>query len=98
MAFRKVMSRLPDIEKLLSGDEVEVEHESQLLFALIAGVVSNINQDPSKEKIENALKFSLTLPKEFSVMLVKDMQQNGINVEGSSLWERWVEEFAYLLI
>ena len=47
---------------------------------------------------DNALKFSLTLPKEFSVMLVKDMQQNGLNVEGSDVWEDWVEEFAYLLV
>jgi methionine synthase II (cobalamin-independent) len=30
-------------------------------------------------------------------MLVKDMQQNGIDVEGSSEWGEWVREFAYLL-
>ena len=98
MSFRKVMNRLPDIDKLLNDEDVEVEHESQVLFTLIAGVISNINQEHSKAKIDNALKFSLTLPKEFSVMLVKDMQQNGINVEGSSVWEEWVEEFAYLLV
>jgi len=98
MSFRKVMNRLPDIDKLLNNEEVEVEHDSQVLFALIAGVITNIKQNSSKEKIESALKFSLTLPKEFSVMLVKDMQQNGINVEASSVWEDWVEEFAYLLV
>ncbi|MCK5854592.1 MAG: MoxR family ATPase [Sulfurovaceae bacterium] len=102
VSFRKVMHRLPDIGKLLEGQEVEVEHDSQVLFALIAGVVSHIKQENIKEshkdKIDNALKFSLTLPKEFSVMLVKDMQQNGLNVEGSSAWEEWVEEFAYLLV
>ncbi len=98
MSFRKVMHRLPNIDKLLNGEEVEVEHESQILFALIAGIVSNIKQNSTKEKIDNALKFSLTLPKEFSVMLVKDMQQNNINVEGSTVWEEWVEEFAYLLV
>jgi len=98
MSFRKVMHKLPSIEKLLNGEEVEVEHESQVLFALIAGVISNIKQNSTKEKIDNALKFSLSLPKEFSVMLVKDMQQNKINVESSTIWEEWVEEFAYLLI
>ncbi len=98
MSFRKVMSRLPDIEKLLNGEELEVEHDSQVLFALIAGIISNIKQNSSKEKVDNALKFSLRLPKEFSVMLVKDMQQNKINVEASSVWEDWVEEFAYLLV
>jgi len=98
MSFRKVMNRLPDIDKLLNNEEVEVEHDSQVLFALIAGVISNIKANSTKKKIDNALKFSLTLPKEFSVMLVKDMQQNKINVEGSVMWEDWVEEFAYLLV
>jgi len=98
MSFRKVMHKLPDIEKLLSGEAIEIEHDSQLLFALVAGIVSNIKQNPTQEKIDNALKFSLTLPKEFSVMLVKDMQQNKINIEGSKAWEDWVEEFAYLLV
>ncbi len=98
MSFRKVMHRLPNIERLLEGEELEVEHDSQVLFALIAGVVSHIKQNPSKEKIDNALKFSLSLPKEFSVMLVKDMQQNRINIENSSVWEEWVEAFAYLLV
>ncbi len=98
MSFRKVMNRLPNIDTLLEGKDVEVEHDSQLLFALIAGVVTNIKQNPTKEKIDNALKFSLTLPKEFSVMLVKDMQQNSIDIENSPIWEEWVEEFAYLLV
>jgi hypothetical protein len=98
MSFRKVMNRLPDIEKLLNDEDVEVEHDSQVLFALIAGIITNIKQNSTKEKIDNALKFSLTLPKEFSVMLVKDMQQNKINVEGSKVWDDWVEEFAYLLV
>jgi hypothetical protein len=98
MSFRKVMHRLPNIDKLLSGEDIEVEHDSQILFALIAGVITNIKQDSTKEKVDYALKFSLTLPKEFSVMLVKDMQQNKINVEASSVWEDWVEEFAYLLV
>jgi hypothetical protein len=98
MSFRKVMHRLPNIEKLLSGENIEVEHNSQVLFALVAGIISNIRLNSTKEKIDNSLKFSLTLPKEFSVMLVKDMQQNKINVEGSTVWEDWVEEFAYLLV
>jgi len=98
MSFRKVMNRLPDIDKLLNDEDVEVEHDSQVLFALIAGIITNIKQYSTKEKIDNALTFSLTLPKEFSVMLVKDMQQNQLNVESSAVWEDWVEEFAYLLV
>lgn len=97
MAFRKVMDRLPNIDNLLAGDEVEVETNSQVLFALIAGIISNLRQDGTISRIDNALKFSLSIPKEFSVMLVKDMQQNSVEVERSNFWDSWVEEFAYLL-
>jgi len=97
MAFRKVMDRLPNIPKLLEGEAVEVEHDAQVLFALVAGIVAQL-RDGSSEQVDHALSFSLTLPKEFSVMLIKDLQQNGINVEGSKIWEDWVEAFAYLLV
>ena len=98
VSFRKVMDRLPDINALLDGTEIEVEHNSQVLFALVAGIVSNLKSNSAKSRIDSSLKFSMTLPKEFSVMLVKDMQQNGIDVEMASTWEEWVEEFAYLLV
>jgi len=31
-------------------------------------------------------------------MLIQDMQQNEIDVEGSSEWGEWVRKFAYLLV
>jgi len=97
ISFRKVMDRLPNIDEVLDGNNIEVEHNSQILFALISGIISSLRNSSSKSRIDNALKFSLTLPKEFSVMLVKDMQQNSISVESSSFWDSWVDEFAYLL-
>ena len=40
---------------------------------------------------------SLQLPGEFAIMLVKDLQKNGVDVEGSEAWNDWVRKFAYLL-
>jgi len=94
LSFKKVMNRLPNIQDILAGKEVEFEQDTELLFALIAGIVSQIK---SQEQIDNAIKFSFKLPNEFSVMLIKDMQQNGLNVEESPIFEEWVEKFAYLL-
>ena len=90
------MKQLPNIDDILEGKEVEFESSSQLLFALIAGIIAKLKQSGS-EAIENAIKFSFKLPSEFSVMLIKDMQQNGIEVESSEAFEDWVEKFAYLL-
>lgn len=97
LSFRAVMHELPDIEKVLAGEVEDFSHDNQVLFALISGIVSNIYHDNTPQKIDNTLKFSLDLPPEFAVMLVKDMQQNGIVVEGSMQWENWVKAFNHLL-
>ncbi len=98
LSFREVMNKLPNIELLLNGETQEFDHENKLLFALVIGVVAHLKTDSSGNKIDNAIKLSFTLPSEFSVMLIKDLQQNGINIESSIEWENWVEKFAYLLL
>ena len=97
LAFKKVMHELPDIEKVVNGEVTEFSSDNQVLFALISGIVSNLLFDKEPSKIDNVLKLSMDLPAEFAVMLVKDLQQNGISIETSSVWEAWVTKFNYLL-
>lgn len=98
ISFKKVMKDLPDLNTILDGTLTELEDEdSKVMMALAIGLVNALMENPSEDAIDNVLKFSLKLPGEFSIMLVKDMQQNNIDVEGSSEWSEWVREFAYLL-
>jgi len=97
LSFKAVMHELPDIEKVLAGEVSEFSTDNQVLFALVSGIVSNIYHDKQTIKIDNALKLSLNLPPEFAVMLVKDMQQNGISVESANAWDDWVKAFNHLL-
>jgi len=97
-SFKKVMKELPDLNQILEGTLSELEEEdSKVMMALCIGLVNVLIESPSTKAINNVLKFSLKLPGEFSIMLVKDMQQNAIDVESSSEWGEWVREFAYLL-
>ena len=98
ISFKKVMKDLPDLNTILDGTLTELDDDdSKVMMALAIGLVNTLIENPSDEGIDNVLKFSLKLPGEFSIMLVKDMQQNNIDVEGSSEWSEWVREFAYLL-
>ncbi len=98
MAFKKVMHKLPDIKSILEAKIKEIDEEdTKVLFALCAAIVNSLKNSYKKEEIDNVLEFSLTLPSEFSIMLVKDMQKNSINVENSPIWQKWVEKFSYLL-
>lgn len=97
LSFRNVMDALPDIDQVVAGEIDDFSHDNQVLFALISGIVSNLYHDSTPQKIENVLNLSHKLPPEFAVMLVKDMQKNGIAIETSSAWEAWVKAFHHLL-
>jgi len=98
LSFKKVMKDLPDLNTILDGSLAELKDEDpKVIMALAIGLVNALLENSKDEYIDNILKFSLQLPGEFSIMLVKDMQQNGIYVEGSEIWGEWVREFAYLL-
>ena len=98
LSFKKVMKDLPDLNNILDGSLTTLEEEdSKVMMALAIGLVNALLENSNDESIDNVLKFSLQLPGEFSIMLVKDMQQNDIDVESSSQWGEWVRKFAYLL-
>ncbi len=97
ISFRRVANKLPDIKELLSGKDIDFQMNNEVIFALISGIINYLKREPNKINITNAIKLSFKLPKEFAVMLIKDMQQNQIEIEDLEIFEEWVEKFAYLL-
>lgn len=97
LQFTKVMNRLPDLENILTCSEGEYSDEVDVLYALSIGLVSKLLHNYSDERVENLLKYTLDLKSEFAVMIVQDLQKNGITMEGSPLFKEWVKKFAYLL-
>jgi len=98
MSFRQVMHHLPDIDAVLSGELARIDEEDpKVLTALCIGLVNALKQRPDTDAIDNVLRFSLHLPGEFAVMLLKDMQAEGISPEEAPAWDEWVAKFAYLL-
>ena len=97
--YCKVIDELPNIENIISGNgiEVEVPTKNSALFAMCIGIVYALKNDLSTQNLTNVLNFSLTLNGEFAVMLIRDMQKNGIDVESSSAWSRWVEAHRFLI-
>ena len=99
LSFKNVMKSLPKLSGILDGSISTLEeNDSKVMIALAIGLVNSLLENSSYKAIDNVLKFSLELPSEFSIMLVKDMQENNIDVEGSDEWGAWVKKFAYLLV
>jgi hypothetical protein len=97
LSFCKVMSKLPDIKNILVSGEGEYCDEVDVLYALSTGLVSSYLKDSSDESLDNLLRYTLELKSEFAVMIVQDLQRNGVGMEHSSVFKEWVRKFSYLL-
>jgi len=97
LSFIKVMERLPDIAAITSGAVREYPSEIDVLYALSSGVVSHYLQNPDDEKLKNILTYTLGLQGEFAVLIVQDLQREGVKMEHLAAFKKWVEQFAYLL-
>jgi len=97
LSFLKVASRLPSIENIVTAKEFEYSDEVDVLYALSSGLVSSYLKEPNADALENILAYTLEMKSEFAVMIVQDLQRNGIDMQYSSNFKEWVEKFAYLL-
>ena len=97
LSFVKVMDRLPDIDAILQNAEGEYSDEVDVLYALSTGLVSAVLVDASDEKIANLLTYTLGLKSEFAVLIVQDLQRNGVRMEHLESFKKWVEKFSFLL-
>jgi len=95
LSFSKVMSRLPDINTILKTGKGEYSEDVDVLYALSSSLVSSVLKD--ENRVENILFYTLELKSEFAVMIVQDLQRNGVKMEHSEVFKSWVKKFAYLL-
>ncbi len=97
LSFCKVMNRLPDIENILACGSGEYSDEVDVLYALSTGLVSAYLKENSDENLDNLLSYTLGLKSEFAVMIVQDLQRNGVSMEHSEVFKEWVKKFSFLL-
>ncbi len=100
LSYRKVMDELPDLHAIAAGSFTgEIgSADPRLMTALSIGLVNIMRErKDDREAVANILEFSLTLPGEYSIMLIRDLQHSGIAIEKSPNWKQWIEKFSYLL-
>ena len=95
LSFLRVESRLPDVEKILAGEDIYSD-EVDVLYVLSSVLVSRALQDESV--LERVIEYTLGLKGEFAVLIVQDLQKNGVQMEHIKAFHKWVEQFSYLLV
>jgi len=97
LAFAKVMHLLPDAGAILRGEETAVPEDLSALYVLASTLVSKILREPNDDVLSRLLAYTQTLPPEFAVLIIQDLQKNGIVMDHLDAYGTWVGKFAYLL-
>lgn len=70
--YCEVFDKIPDVEKIFEGKDVQMPESSDILYALSAAI-SNKAKSATTAQLQNALKFVTKMRAEFSVLTIKDM-------------------------
>ncbi len=97
IAFAKVMHLLPDTDAVLHGDSRDVPEDLNALYALASTLVSKVLKTPDDDTLARLLDYTHLLPPEFAVLIVQDLQKNGIVMDHLDAYGKWVGKFAFLL-
>ena len=92
-AFRELAKNLPSVDEILEGRDIVPENPS-ILYALCGALAGR-----ARENINRVLEYSLKLPAEFAVLLVKDIHKhNHCNIFSSPVWPTWSKTFKEIVL
>lgn len=94
--FTKIYSKLPDIEKIFKGEDVDVPQSPDILYAVSGAIVSRVIKSSKPKELNNALNYIEKMPVEYGVLIVKDMLKiKGLYQKLNKLenFDKWLEKF-----
>jgi hypothetical protein len=92
-AFRELSKTLPSVDEILGGKDIVPENPS-ILYALCGSLAGRAH-----ENITRVLRYSLLLPAEFAVLLIKDIHKNNhCDIFSSPAWQEWSETYNEIVL
>ena len=99
-SFAKTYGKLPDINKIMDGEKVEVPTKPDILYALSAALTSRVEK-ATDAQLKNIVTFTMDMSKEFSVLTMRDI----LRVPGARQkimtfkeWLTWAKNHKALII
>jgi intein/homing endonuclease len=89
--FMKIFRDLPDVKEIMENNKNIIPQESNILYALTGALINYIRGN--KTKMDRLVEYSLLIPKEFSVLLIKDLLKTELkeDVMKNKTFDSWVE-------
>jgi len=99
-AFAKTYGMLPDINKIMEGEKVEVPNRPDIMYALSAALTSRAAK-AKEQHLKNITLFTMGLSKEFAVLTMRDMLRvPGVKEKVMTFkeWIKWAKEHKALIV
>lgn len=100
-AFAKTYGSLPDVQKIMNGEKVEVKKQPDIMYALSASLSSRVAK-ATVDQLKNITVFTMEqLPKEFAVLTMKDiLRVPGVKEKVMVMkeWIKWAKEHKNLIV
>ncbi len=96
LEFRKRSCELPVFQEIFEGKSKYYPEDHCALHVAVTVLVSNALRKPSKQVLNHLLRYTLELDEAFAIMIIKDLQAQGISFNRLEAWKPWSQKFAYL--
>lgn len=96
LAFSKESCELPHFQEIFEGKSQYYPEDLCALHVAVTVLVSNALRNPKKQILNHLLRYTLELEDEFAIMIIKDLQAQGICFNRLEAWKPWSQKFSYL--
>lgn len=98
LGYFKVFDKIPNVNKILEGENI-VPDEPSVLYALTGVLVSKFGNE-KKDYSARLLEYSMHLPAEFGVLLIKDCVKtiNAQKIFDSKMFSKWTQKFKQVVL
>lgn len=97
IAYKNEMTDLPPFDLIFEGRSQYRPKTPSALHVTASILVTEALHNPLKKRLNHLLRYTIDLEPEFAIMIIRDLQSQGIRFDRLEAWKDWTARFSYLL-
>ncbi|MDH5465413.1 MAG: AAA family ATPase [Thiovulaceae bacterium] len=96
LTYRETLEELPDYHAIFEGRSSLYPQEATALYKLASILVTQALRNPEKIVLNNMLRYTLKMKPEFAILIIGDLQAQGVRFDRLEAWRDWTTTFNQL--
>jgi hypothetical protein len=94
LAYKNESCELPAFQEIFEGRSKHYPKDECALHVAATVLVIHVLRDPDKSRLNHLLRYTLGIEAEFAIMIVRDLQAQGIRFDRLEAWKEWSDRFS----